>query len=165
MNMTRFWKHLVTTHLHTRAIFPPESRRRIAAKIAEEERQHSGEIVFVVEPHLEPLALLRGMSARQRAIDLFSSLRVWDTEHNCGVLIYLLLAERRIEIVADRGVDAHVGAKAWEKLCAAMGRDFAQGRFEEGVFAVIEEVSSHLKTHFPRREDDRNELPDEPVVL
>ena len=98
-------------------------------------------------------------------MELFGQLRVWDTEHNSGVLIYLLLADRRVEIVADRGIHRKVGDSAWEAICGEMQRSFAAGRFEHGVSLGVAAISDLLATHFPRRRDDANELPNEPVVL
>ncbi len=98
--------------------------------------------------HIEPL--LRGQSARERAIDVFSQLRIWDTEQNNGVLIYLLLADRDVEIVADRGIDAKVGPEEWERICRRMEAAFRQADFEGGVVGGIREVTRHLVEHFPR---------------
>ncbi|HWS16137.1 MAG TPA: TPM domain-containing protein, partial [Candidatus Methylomirabilis sp.] len=109
--------------------------------------------------------LFRGHSARERAIDVFSLLRIWDTERNNGVLIYLLLADRDVEIVADRGIHAKVGTEGWETICRPMETAFRQGDFEGGVIRGIQAVTRHLVEHFPAAGDDRNELPDNPVVL
>ena len=98
-------------------------------------------------------------------MELFGQLRVWDTEHNSGVLVYLLLADRRVEIIADRGIHDKVGAAAWEAICGEMQRAFAAGRFEQGVSLGIAAIGDLLATHFPRAEGDTNELPNEPVVL
>ena len=128
----------------------------IERAIAESERQHGGEVRFAAEPALDTGALLAGQTARERAIEVFSLLRLWDTSERNGVLIYLLLADRDIEIVADRGVNAKV-ASAEQGLKA--------GRNGEAVVAGIQRVSALLAHHFPRRADDRNELPDRPVRL
>jgi uncharacterized membrane protein len=109
--------------------------------------------------------LLKGVSARQRAVEAFARLGVWDTEANNGVLIYLLLADRDVEIVADRGVHAKVGPDGWEAICKTMEAEFRAGRFEAGVLAGIAAVGRHLEAHFPRRGADANELPDAPVML
>ena len=111
-------------------------------------------------------ALLAGRSARERALEHFTRLRVWDTEDNAGVLIYLLLADRRVEIVADRSIHARVGATAWETISGAMQREFAAGRFEAGVLTGLAAVSDLLAEHFPAAPGDNpNELQDAPVVL
>jgi uncharacterized membrane protein len=126
---------------------------------------HSGQVRFVVEGALDGTPLFRDQSARERAMDIFSQLRIWDTAHNNGVLIYLLLADRDVEIVADRGIDAKVGSAGWEEICKRMETDFRAGNFEAGVIKGIEAVSRQLAMYFPRHGAGRNELPDTPVVI
>ena len=109
--------------------------------------------------------LFRNQPARERALDLFSHLRIWDTAHNNGVLIYLLLADRNVEIIADRGIDARVGQAGWDAICRDMETEFRPGQFERGVINGIEAVSRHLATHFPPDGLPHNELPDQPVVM
>lgn len=140
---------------------------RLAARVAASERRHSGEIRICVEAGLPWSYLRRNATARERAVTLFGKLRVWDTEHNNGVLIYLLLAEHAIEIVADRGIDAHVDDAEWAAMAQRMGAAFREGRFEDGVTQALEEMSALLVAHFPLAENqpDTNELPDAPVVL
>jgi uncharacterized membrane protein len=145
--------------------FPRETLMAIEKAIKASEATHRGEIRFVVEGALDTAPLLRGQTARERAIDVFSQLRIWDTAHNNGVLIYLLLADRDVEIVADRGIDAKVGAQEWERICRKMEAAFRQADFQGGVVAGIQEVTRHLAEHFPPTGDDRNELPDKPVVM
>jgi uncharacterized membrane protein len=110
--------------------------------------------------------LWRAATARERAVAMFGKLRVWDTEHNNGVLIYLLLAERAIEIVADRGLDRQVAPEEWKAIVARMSGAFREGRFDDGLTQALEEVSALLVQHFPLAEGEanRNELPDEPVL-
>lgn len=139
--------------------------RAIEAAIRESERSHEGEIRFVVEGGLDLPELLHGVSPRQRAVELFSRLRVWDTEHNSGVLVYLLLADRQVEIVADRGIHSRVGEKAWHEVCGRMERAFRNGRFKEGTVAGIREIGALLAVHFPPQGANPNELPDQPVIL
>ena len=139
--------------------------RQIERAIADAEARHSAQIRFAVEHALDLHALLRGESARERAIEVFAALRVWDTEHNNGVLIYLLLADRDVEIVADRGIHKRVSSGAWEEVCREMEAAFRQGRFEAGVLGGIARVSQYLETHFPRQAPGPNELPDRPAVL
>lgn len=139
--------------------------RAIEAAIGESERSHFGEIRFAVEGALDVHSLLKRKSARERAIEVFSELRVWDTERNNGVLIYLLLADRRVEVVADRGVHQKVGDQGWADICRAMERAFRQGRFEEGVVLGVREVARHLAEHYPAQGENANELADAPVIL
>jgi uncharacterized membrane protein len=114
---------------------------------------------------LDGAPLFRDQPARARAIDVFGQLRIWDTTHNNGVLIYLLLADRDVEIVVDRGIDVKVGTAGWEKICQMMEAEFRAGHFERGVIAGINAVTQHLAKHFPRDGVVVNELPDKPVVL
>lgn len=139
--------------------------RAIEAAIRDSETTHSGEIRFAVEAALDPIALLNNRSARERAVEVFSQLRVWDTERNNGVLIYLLLADRKVEIIADRGIHRDVGQQGWEKICREMEQAFRQGRFEEGVVTGIKAVASYLVRHYPASGVNENELPNQPVVL
>lgn len=161
----RLLRHLMTGGFHVRRRFPPEAFERIEAAIREEEATHRGEICFALEAALPLGALLAGLGARARAIQVFSELRVWDTEENNGVLIYLLLADQDVEIVADRGIHRAAGAGAWEAICHEMEAAFREGRFEEGVVAGIRRVSELLRRHFPAEGGPRNELSDRPVVL
>jgi uncharacterized membrane protein len=165
MDLERIARHLMATRRTVRRAFPRKSLAAIDKAIRESEASHRGEIRFVVEGALPIEPLLRGHSARERAIDVFSRLRIWDTERNNGVLIYLLLADRNVEIVADRGIDAKVGPEEWERICLGMESAFRRADFEAGGIGGIREVTRHLAAHFPAGGDDRNELPDEPVVL
>ena len=165
MDVKRIARHLVMTPWRVRSAFPAETMNVIDRAIKASEVAHVGEIRFAVEAALEIAPLFRGQLARERAIDVFSLLRVWDTERNNGVLIYLLLADRDVEIVADRGIDAKVGAQEWERICCRMEAAFRQADFEGGVIGGIQEVTRHLAEHFPPTGDDRNELADKPVVL
>ena len=166
MNWTRLLQHFFTGNLAVRRAFPAASLRAIEQAIKQSETGHDGEIRFAVEATLNTLPLLRGQSTRERAIEVFSQLRVWDTEHNNGVLIYLLLADRDVEIIADRGIHARVGSKEWEKICREMEAKFRKGQFEAGVIAGIQSIGRHLQQHFPsERRGGENELSDKPVVL
>jgi uncharacterized membrane protein len=164
MGIARIGKHLLGNRSRVRNAFPPKALAAIEQAIKASEASHAGQIRFVVEGALDGAPLFRDQSARERALDVFSNLRVWDTEHNNGVLIYLLLADRDVEIVADRGVHAHVGNDGWEQICRAMETDFRAGHFERGVIAGISAVTQHLARHFPKS-GNVNELPDAPVVL
>ena len=139
---------------------------RLRERVAASERLHSGEIRICVEAGLPLSYLWRGASAHERALAMFGKLRVWDTEANNGVLIYLLLAERRIEIVADRGLSRRVDASHWQSIAAGMSEAFRAGRFEEGLNAAVDAVSRELCEHFPlgAQAANPNELPDAPLV-
>jgi uncharacterized membrane protein len=160
----RILKHLTTTRWGVRFAFPPAAMRNIEQAIRDTEATHEGQIRFAVEHALDLSHLLAGMSARERAVDVFSRLRVWDTEHNNGVLVYLLLADRDVEIIADRAIHARVG-EGWEAICRRMEERFRRGEFEAGVVEGIGAVGTHLQRHFPAAGQGRNELPDKPVVM
>jgi uncharacterized membrane protein len=165
MNIRRIGRHLLEHRWRVRRIFPARVLAAIEQAIKAGETTHSGQVRFVVEGALDGKPLFRDQPARERALDIFSQLRIWDTAHNNGVLIYLLLADRQVEIVADRGIDARVGAAGWEKICTTMESDFRAGDFDHGVIKGIEVVSRQLAAHFPKHGAGRNELPDAPVVM
>ncbi len=166
MNIKRIIKHLSVGHAALRRSFPRTALENIERTISEVEQTHAGQIRFAVEHALELSPLLAGQSARERAIEVFSKLRVWDTEHNNGVLIYLLLADRDVEIVADRGIHVKLGPAVWEQVCQEMETAFRQGKFEQGVIAGIRNVGAHLAQHFPQVGENKiNELPDQPVMF
>jgi uncharacterized membrane protein len=165
MSLGRITRHLLEHHWRARRVFPPKVLANIEAAIKKSEAMHSGQLRFVVEGALDGAPLFRNQPTRARALDIFSHLRIWDTEHNNGVLIYLLLADRKVEIVADRGIDAKVGNAGWESICRDMETDFRRGAFEAGVIKGIEAVSRQFATYFPPQADQPNELPDNPVVM
>ena len=165
MNVKRIAKHLLVTNGPLRKAFPTGTLDKVEAAIKASETLHAGEIRFVVEGALDSSPLFKGQSARERAIGLFSELRVWDTEHNTGVLIYLLLADRAVEIVADRGINAKVDAQEWSRVCRQMETAFRQSNFEAGAVGGVQAVTQHLAKHFPANGHNSNELPDKPVVL
>ncbi|MGY3395844.1 putative membrane protein [Bradyrhizobium sp. USDA 3311] len=165
MSIKRIARHLVQHHWRAKRIFPPKVLTRIEQAIKQGETTHSGQVRFVVEGALDGGPLFRNQPARERALDVFSHLRIWDTAHNNGVLIYLLLADRDVEIIADRGIDAKVGAVGWETICRAMEAEFRSGQFEHGVIEGIAAVSRELAKHFPPQGPHRNELPDAPVTM
>lgn len=165
MNFKRILKHLTTTERDVRKIFPVTHIEHISQTIKTSETLHSGEIRFAIESSLEFQPLLKNQTPRQRAIEVFSDLHVWDTELNNGVLIYILLADHAIEIVADRGIHAKVGSTYWEELCSSIQAAFADGRYEEGAKASIEAVGEKLIEHFPHDGGGKNELPDTPVII
>lgn len=165
MDIKRILRHLTIGEAAVRRVFPRATLERIEQAIAEVEQHTSGQLRFAVEHALDLPALLKGQTARQRAFQIFSDLHVWDTEHNNGVLIYLLLADRDVEIVADRGIHAHLGQAAWEEICREMEAQFRVGDFEQGVLQGIQRIGSHLATLYPPAAGLPNELPDAPVIL
>lgn len=166
-----FWARLVRLARHRWAeeglarAMPPDLARRLAHRVAASERRHTGQIRICVEGGLPLSYLWRGAGARERALTQFGKLRVWDTEHNNGVLIYLLLADRKVEIVADRGIHVRLGNGIWEGICRQMEEAFKKSKFEAGVLCGIHATGGHLARHFPAACDKRNELPDSPVLL
>lgn len=164
MNTSRILKHLLFTDGQVTRAFPSSTLAEIEKAVAASESAHSGEIRFVVEGALDGLPLFNGQSARDRAIELFSQLRIWDTEHNNGLLIYLLLADRAVEIVADRGIAAKVGGLVWREICRQMEAAFRQSNYQAGAIHGVQAVTRQLVRHFPA--DQRaNELSDRPVVV
>ena len=164
--LKRLLRHRWLDESDTRKLIPQEMVERLQRRVAASEKRHSGEVRIYVEAGLPVSYLLRNATPRQRAVAMFGKLRVWDTEHNNGVLVYLLLAEHAIEIVADRGIDRQVPAQEWQAMVARMGTAFRGGRFEDGLTQALEEVSALLVQHFPLAEGQANpnELPDEPVL-
>ncbi|SEN62329.1 TPM domain-containing protein [Bradyrhizobium sp. OK095] len=165
MSIGRISRHLLQHHWRAKRVFPQGVLDRIEQAIRQSEATHSGQVRFVVEGALDGRPLFSNQQARERALDMFAHLRMWDTAHNNGVLIYLLLADRDVEIIADRGIDAKVGAAGWETICRAMEAEFGSGQFERGVIGGIAAVSRELAKHFPPGGPHPNELPDAPVVM
>jgi uncharacterized membrane protein len=166
----RLFRHAWLEQSSTHRVVPPAMVERLRRQVASSEKLHTGEIRIYVETAL-PLNYLwhrasTAVLARRRALALFGELGVWDTANNNGVLIYLLLAEHAIEIVADRGVDAKAGSPVWAGLAARMSTAFQHGRFEEGLRQAMEEVSAVLAMHFPAASGvtNPNELPDRPII-
>jgi hypothetical protein len=161
----RIARHLVYPDWMMRRAFPRSTLDRIEAAIRESERAHRAELRFAAEGALDILPVTRGLTARERAIELFSELHVWDTEENCGVLIYVQLVDHCIEIVADRGVNACVEQGEWDAICRRMEEAFHRGEFEAGSLAGIREVGKVLSRHFSSRGTDTDELPNRPALL
>lgn len=167
-------KRLLRHRLHDegtlRRALPAAALQRLTERVRASEQRHGGQIRIYAEAGLPTSYLLRRAATReivrQRALALFGKLRVWDTEHNNGVLIYLLLAERAIEIVADRGVNRHVPPAQWQAMIERMRADFRAGRFEDGLAQALEDITAVLARHFPRAPDAAgpNELPDAPLL-
>lgn len=164
MSARRIFKHLITPGWKVKRAFPAQSLAAIEAAIRESEKQHRGEIRFAVEAALEVGPLFRGIDARERAIEVFSELRVWDTEENTGVLIYLLLADHDVEIVCDRGINARVAQSEWNAICAHMEAAFARRNFEAGALTGIGEIGALLAQHFPAGPTNLDELSNVPVT-
>ena len=164
--LRRILKHRWIDETDARRALGRGAPQRIEARVKASELKHSGEIRVCIEAGMPLSYLWRNASARERAIALFGKLRVWDTAHNNGVLIYLLLAEHAIEIVADRGLNDRVSAEQWRALVAGMAAAFKAGRFEEGLNEAIDAVGALLTQHFPLREGEANpnELPDAPDI-
>ena len=162
--LLRVLKHRWLDEIDARRALDDAALARLGERVRQSETRHSGEIRLCVEAGLPLSYLWRGAPARERAIAMFGKLRVWDTEHNNGVLIYLLLAEHRIEIVADRGLDRHVSASQWREVMERMRASFRQGEFEAGLNAAIDAVDALLVQHFALApgEHNPNELPDKP---
>ncbi len=165
MNGIRIIKHLTMTHWHVNRHFSSTVLTTIENSIRLAEKTHSGEICFALEGALHSRSLFKGQTARERAIEVFSQLRIWDTQHNNGVLIYLLLADRDVEIVADRGIDLKVGKQGWEDICREMEDAFRQRHYQQGVIGGINAMAERLARYFPASGVNHNELPDRPVIL
>jgi uncharacterized membrane protein len=161
--VTRTLRHLFTPDWAARRAFPPKTLRAIEHAVKESERRHRGEIRFALEAGLSPAHL--PISTRARARQVFAQLGVWDTEENSGVLVYVQLVDRRIEIVADRGIAQRVAQAEWDAVCRAMEHAFRRGEYEAGAVEAIGAITAILARHFPAGPGNRNELPDKPVVL
>jgi uncharacterized membrane protein len=161
--MVRLARHLLIPDWWARKAFPPQALERIGRAISGSERLHRGEICFAVEGGL-PLQALSA-SCRARAEELFGLLRAWDTEDNSGVLIYVQLVDRDIEIVADRGIAKRVAQSEWEEICRGMEAAFREEKFLQGTMEAIERVTTLLARHFPSEGLNANELPDRPRLV
>ena len=163
----RLWRHLWCDERHVRGVLSDGALDRLTAHVAASEARHTGEIRYCIEAALPLSYLRRDAPARERAEMLFSKLRVWDTAHRNGVLIYLLLADHAIEIVADRGLAARVDPQTWAQVTEHMSQAFRGGRFEQGLIHALDEVTALLVEHFPASAQvpNPNELPNRPVVL
>jgi hypothetical protein len=167
MRLGRLFRHLAATHWRTRMLFSARTLDAIEEAIGCAERTHAGEIRFAIETSLTPLHILADLMPRSRALDVFAQLRVWDTEANNGVLIYVQLADRSVEIVADRGVARRVAQPEWDAICRMMEEHFRAGRFKAGSIAGVEAVGALLVRHFPAQASGLpgNRLPDRPTLL
>ncbi len=165
MKFLRLIRHLATTRWSTRRHFTPQVREAIEQAIGGCEAHHAGEIRFVVETAFDLPELWRDLPPRQRALQLFGQLGVWDTAHNNGVLIYVLMADRVVEIIADRGIAERIPQPEWQAVCRQMELHYRAGGFRKGSIAGIEGVAALLGRHFPGRRGSGQELPNQPVLL
>jgi uncharacterized membrane protein len=165
MTLTRTLRHLFATRWQMRRKFTPDVLTEIEQVIQEIETKHSGETRFVVETALDLPELWRDVPPRRRAVDIFGQLGVWDTANNNGVLIYVLLADRDVEIIADRGIAARVAPHEWEQICRDIEGHYRAGRFRQGSVAGIRGVGALLARHFPNEGANANELPNQPILL
>jgi hypothetical protein len=161
----RLLQNLLSGPWKIRKFFPTPDLDAIEAAIKVSESQHNAQIRFAVEHGLNIFQIMHGVTPRMRAAELFSELGVWNTEHNSGVLVYVLLAERDFEIIADRGVSAHISHEEWARISAIVEDSFRTGRFREGVVSGISEITKHLVRLYPINSDNPNELSDRPVTL
>ena len=164
-SVMRALRHVVTDHGTVRRSFPPSELARVEAATAAGEKRHRGQVCVAIEGALPVGRVLKRVTPRERALEVFGVLRVWDTEENCGVLVYLLLADRDVEIVADRGIHAKVGDDTWNAICHRMEKAFRAGQYAEAVEEGVLAVSDLLAQHSPDTGGERNEIPDKPIVL
>ncbi len=169
MQFGRLLRHVSAPHWRTRMLFPKSTLDAIEQAVTRAERTHAGEIRFAIETSLAPLHVINDVSARERALEVFAHLKVWDTEHNNGVLIYVQLADHAVEIVADRGLQKRIAQSDWEAVCRLMEEHFRRGRYRAGAIAGVDAVGTLLARHYPAAADPaasiRNQLPDRPTLL
>ncbi|MBL8522649.1 MAG: TPM domain-containing protein [Betaproteobacteria bacterium] len=161
----RFFRHVWMSPIQVRRCFPQTTLDAIKQAVAAGEKTHRGQVRFVVEAELTTGQLWADLGSRQRAIDVFSMLRVWDTEENNGVLVYVLLADHKVEIVADRGIHREVGEERWRAICKEIELRYRKGDFLGGSVIGIDKISAELAHAFPARGGEKNEQPDQPVVM
>ena len=165
MQIRRTLRHLIATPRGTRSCFTPAVLAEIELAITAAEAQHAGEIRFAIETALPWAALWHRVGPRTRALELFAQLRIWDTQANNGVLIYVLRADRAVEIIADRGINERVTAPEWQAVCREVEIHYRSGRYVEGSRAAVAGVARLLAQHFPAARASGNELPNQPILL
>ncbi len=165
MNLSRLLKHLLLPDWWLRRAFSTADLAAIGDAIAACEQSHRGELRFVAEGSLPLSALWRDLTARERAVELFAALRVWDTAENSGILIYVQLAEHRVEILADRGIAALVPQAEWDAICRDMETSFRGGEWRRGALQAVTRAGALLASQLPVRDSNPNELPDQPLIL
>jgi uncharacterized membrane protein len=162
---SRVLRHWRSSKADAQRAFPDSTLEAVAQAITAGEQTHRGEVRFIVEKALPTDEVWDGVTNRQRALALFADYGVWDTEDNCGVLIYVNLAEHKVDIVADRGIDRKIDAATWQAVCRTMTEGFKQGNYHDATLAAVEQVNTLLRTHFPANGARPNELPDSPIML
>ena len=165
MAVSRWIRHLRLPGWVVRRHFPEAMLERIEASIRASESDHRGEIGLAIEGGLSLSELWRGVTPRQRALEAFAALGIWDTEENTGVLIYIQVADRAVEIVADRGIAAKVAQHEWDAICRALEAHFRAGDEAAGCEAAIRAIGMLISAHFPKGEHNPDELPNRPVLL
>ena len=165
MDARRWFRHLLAPQWWVLRAFDRATLDAVEQAVAASERRHRGELRFVVEGGLTPAMLWRGTTARQRAVELFSILRVWDTADDSGILIYVQMADRRVEIVADRGIAARVAQAEWDAMCRRMEQAFAAGEYRRGALESLAAAGESLAAHLPAAAVNADELPDRPLVV
>jgi len=161
----RFFRHVWMSPLIARRAFPRAVLDAVEAAVAAGERTHRGQLRFVVEAELTTPQLWAGLSSRQRALEVFSGMRVWDTGENNGVLVYVQLADHKVEIIADRGIQRHVGDERWRAICREMEHHFKRDDFQQGSVVAVEKISAELAFYFPVEGVQSNEQSDKPVMM
>lgn len=163
--LSRLIRHFRTTAADGRRAFPPSTLKAVEAAITDGESLHRAEVRMIVEPSLAAQAVWSGVSSRDRARELFAHYGIWDTEENCGVLVYVNLADHKVEIVADRGVGKAIAGKEWQAICRTMTQGFSEGRYRDSTLAALGQLNALLHAHFPDDGSPRNQLSNRPVVL
>lgn len=162
---SRALRHLLSTRYSGRKAFPCATLTAIQQAITAGESVHRAEIRLIVEPSLELSAVLAGIGSRDRAHELFAQYGIWDTEENCGILIYIDLADHQVEIVADRGIARLIPAHHWQAVCKTMTTGFARGEYHDSVIAGIRQLNTVLHDYFPEGEAQSNQLSNQPILL
>lgn len=165
VKLTRWLKHVFVLPWQWRLLFPATVLNDIEKAVKQSEMRHRGELRFAIENSLAPSWVWYSMSAKRRAAEIFSNLRVWDTEENSGVLIYIQLADKEVHILADRGINKCVAQTEWDRVAHVMQNAFSQGKFQQGSLQGIEEITKLLIVHFPANTYKQNELPNRPVII
>lgn len=161
----RFFRHLLTTTATGRRIFPAPTLEAIQKEIASGEKRHRAEIRLIVEPALPLSSVLQQMSSRERARELFSLYRLWDTEENLGILLYINLADHKVEIIGDRAANRALSPEDWQAACRTMTEGFRHNAFHESTVAALTRLNETLALHFPAGSDNPNEISNRPVII